>query len=47
MDTGIYEILPGFIFNLIVAVIVKMATKAPVKEVEAIYNRATDKNIDD
>ncbi len=47
MDTGIYEILPGFIFNLIVAVIVTLATRAPGKEVEAIYNRATDKNIDD
>ncbi len=47
MDTGIYEILPGFIFNLIVAVIVTLATKAPGKEVEAIYARATDKNIDD
>ena len=47
MDTGIYEILPGFIFNLIIAVIVTLATKAPGKEVEAIYARATDKNIDD
>ena len=47
MDTGIYEILPGFIFNLIVAVAVTLATKAPGKEVEAIYAKATDKSIDD
>jgi sodium/proline symporter len=46
-DTGIYEIVPGFICGLIVAVIVTVATKAPGKEVEAIYARATDMSIDD
>ena len=46
-DTGIYEIVPGFICGLIVSVIVTLATKAPGKEVEAIYSRATDKSIDD
>ena len=46
-STGVYEIVPGFIFGLIVAVVVTVATKAPGKEVEEIYARATDKSIDD
>ena len=46
-DTGIYEIVPGFIIGLIVAVVVTLITKAPGKEVEDIYARATDKTIDD
>ena len=45
--TGIYEIVPGFIIGLIVAVVVTIITKAPGKEVEDIYARATDKTIDD
>ena len=32
---------------LIVAIVVTLITKAPGKEVEAIYARATDKSIDD
>ena len=46
-DTGIYEIVPGFIAGLIIAVVVTLATKAPGKEVEAIYAKATDKSVDD
>ena len=46
-DTGVYEIIPGFICGLIIALIATVVTKAPGKEVEAIYNRATDKAIDD
>ncbi len=46
-NTGVYEILPGFVCNFIVAVLVTKATKAPSKEVEAIYARATDPAIDD
>lgn len=46
-DTGIYEIVPGFIFGLIVAVVATLATKAPGKDVEAIYAKATDKSVDD
>ena len=46
-DTGVYEIVPGFICGLIIALIATVVTKAPGKEVEAIYNRATDKAIDD
>lgn len=45
--TGVYEIVPGFIFGLIVSVIVTLATKAPGKEVEEIYAKATDKSLDD
>ena len=46
-DTKVYEIVPGFIFGLIVAIVVTLVTKAPSKEVEEIYSRATDKTIDD
>ena len=46
-NSGIYEILPGFIANTIVAVIASLATKAPSKEVEAIFASATDPSVDD
>ena len=46
-DTGIYEILPGFIVGLIAAVVVTLATKAPSDEVDAIFKVATDKSVDD
>ena len=37
---GIYEIIPGFILGLIAAVLVSKATKAPSKEVEALFDKA-------
>ena len=46
-DTGIYEILPGFIAGAVAAVVVSLATKAPSKDVEAIFASATDTSIDD
>ena len=46
-DTGVYEIVPGFICGLIIAVVVTLVTKAPGKEVDAIYAKATDKSVDD
>ena len=46
-NTNLYEILPGFIVGLIVAVVVAKATPAPSAEVEAIYAKATDPNVDD
>ncbi len=46
-DTKIYEILPAFIIGSIVAVIVTLCTKAPDQKVIAIYEAATNKNIDD
>ena len=46
-NSGVYEILPGFIVGAIVAVIVTLCTKAPNEEVLAIYKTATDNAIDD
>lgn len=46
-NTGVYEILPGFIAGAIVAVIVTLCTKAPNDAVLEIYKNATDKTIDD
>lgn len=39
--TGIYEIIPGAIASLIVAVLVSKAGKAPSAEVEALYDNAS------
>ena len=46
-NTGVYEILPGFIAGAIVAVIVTLCPKAPNDAVLEIYKNATDKTIDD
>ena len=46
-NTGVYEIVPGFVIGAIVAVVVTLCTKAPSKEVEDIYISATDTSIDD
>lgn len=46
-STGIYELLPGFICGLILAVIVSLIDRKPSQEVIDIYNRATDKSCDD
>ena len=44
---GLYEIIPGFIASLIVAVAVSLATKAPSKEVTAIFDKvASGKDFD-
>jgi len=40
--SGIYEIIPGSIASAIIAVIVTLITKAPGKEVEAIFDRAVN-----
>ena len=37
-NTGIYEIIPGFIFSLIVAIIVSLADKEPSKEIEDLFD---------
>lgn len=39
-NTGIYEIIPGFIAGLLAAVIVTLATKKPGKEVEELFDKA-------
>ena len=46
-STGIYEILPGFVVSLIIAVIVTLISKAPSQAVCDIYDKATDNTIDD
>ncbi len=38
--TGIYEIVPGCIVGIIVAIIVTLCTKAPGKDVEEIFDKA-------
>ena len=45
--TGIYEIIPGFVIGGIIAIIVTLMDKAPSKEVEEIFAKATDNSIDD
>lgn len=39
-NTGVYEILPGFVFGMLLAVIVTLITKKPSDEVEKLYDRA-------
>ena len=46
-NTGIYEIIPGFIVSMIVAVIVTLLDKKPSKAVTAIFDKATAKTSDD
>ena len=46
-DTRVYEIVPGFLCGLLIAIVVTLITKAPGKEVNSIFTRATDKFIDD
>ena len=38
---GIYEIIPGFICGFIAAVVVSLCTKAPGKEVEELFDKAS------
>lgn len=45
--TGVYEILPGFVVGLVLAVVFTLITKAPSEEILAIYEKATDKNFDE
>ena len=40
-STGIYEIIPGFFASAIAAVAVTLLTKAPGKDVEALFDKAT------
>lgn len=41
-SSGIYEILPGFIASLLAAAAVSLATPAPGKEVEELFDRAVN-----
>ncbi|MBR3866091.1 MAG: sodium/proline symporter PutP [Clostridia bacterium] len=42
---GIYEIIPGFIASVIVAVVVTLATKAPEKEVTDLFDKVKNGEI--
>ncbi len=39
-NTGLYEIIPGFIVSLIVAVVVSLIDKAPSDDVAEIVDKA-------
>jgi sodium/proline symporter len=45
-DTGIYELLPGFIAGFICAVVVSLIDKKPSKEIEELYERAISAEIE-
>ncbi len=45
--TGVYEIVPAFIISWIVTMVVSAADKKPSDEVIAIYEKGTNKEIDD
>ena len=45
--TGVYELFPGFVAGMILAVVVTLLTKAPSEEVVAIYDKATDPDNDE
>ncbi len=46
-DTGVYELVPGFIVGLVVSIIVALVTAEPSAEVVAIFDRASDDSIDE
>ena len=39
--TGLYEIIPGFILSLIVAIVVSLLTKAPSKEITDTFDEVS------
>ena len=45
--TGIYEILPGFVFGLLCAVVVTLCTKAPTAETQELFDKASDPDYDE
>ncbi len=45
--TGIYEMIPGFLCNLVVAVVVTLMDKEPSPEVQAIFDKATAEDYDE
>ena len=40
-STGIYEIVPGFLAGLLAAVVVSLCGKGPGKDVEALFDKAS------
>ena len=47
IDTNLYEIIPGFLIGLLVAVVVTLLDKKPSKEVEAIFDDGVEKAFKD
>ena len=45
--TGIYEIIPGFVCSLIVAVVVTLMDKEPGQEIREIFDRAVAEDFDE
>ncbi len=45
-STGVFEIVPGFIASLIVAVVVTKLTPTPNAEAVEIFDKATSKDAD-
>ncbi|MBP5494888.1 MAG: sodium:proline symporter, partial [Lachnospiraceae bacterium] len=41
VNTGIYEIIPGFIFSLIVAIVVSLIDKKPAREVSDLFDEVS------
>ncbi len=41
-ETGIYEILPGFVAGVLAAVVVTLCTKKPSQEVEELFDKAVN-----
>jgi len=42
--TGVYELVPGFFCGLVVAILVTLCTKAPSREVEALFDQGVQFN---
>ena len=41
-SVGIYELLPAFIFSLLLGVVVTLLTKAPNKQVTDLFDKAKE-----
>ena len=46
-DTGIYELAPGFLFGMIITIVVTLIDSAPAKETVDVYDRAIAMSDDD
>ena len=40
-NTGVYELIPGFIVSMLAAIVVTLLDKAPSKEITDIFDAAT------
>ncbi len=46
-DTGIYELLPGFIAGALCCIVVSLIDKKPAKEVEELFETASNMSLED